>query len=290
MENCEVLKAGISRLKEGTPLELVCIVSSNGSTPRAEGAFMLFAKDGWNVGTVGGGKMEYLAGQEAMELLAKKAGGERRYILSKNDLADIGAVCGGDVQIQYEFLEGESGVHRLEEIEHALEKERPTVYLFGGGHVSVSVSNALSCVSFNTVVYDDREEFANSARFPQAISVICAPYEEMSEHVRLTESDYVLIMTRGHLCDYEVQKQVMRTPACYIGIIGSRSKIHHVTQKLLADGFSQQDIARCHTPVGIPIGAETPEEIAVSIAAELILERARREGRRKVIKNEIVSY
>lgn len=290
MENQEVLDKGIAALQQGTPLELALIVSSQGSTPRGEGAFMLVAQDGKSIGTVGGGKMEFLAEQAAAELLARRESGEHNYILSPNDIADIGAVCGGDVLVKFEFLEGDGGVHRLREIEEELKKERPTVYLFGGGHVSVCVAAALSHVEFNTVIYDDRADFSNPQRFPQSLETISAPYEELFEHITLTDQDYVLIMTRGHLCDYEVQRQVMKTPACYIGVIGSRAKIHHVTEKLLRDGFTQEEIDRCHTPVGVPIGAETPEEIAVSIAAELILERSRREGRRKVKQHEVVAY
>lgn len=290
MENQEVLSKGISALLQGTPLELALIVSSQGSTPRGEGAFMLVAQDGKSIGTVGGGKMEFLAEQSAAEHLARREDGEHNYILSPNDIADIGAVCGGDVQVQFEFLEGDSGVRRLQEMEEELKKARPTVYLFGGGHVSVCVSQALSHVDFNTVIYDDRADFSNPERFPEALKTISAPYEELFEHITLTDQDYVLIMTRGHLCDYEVQKKVMTTPACYIGVIGSRSKIHHVTEKLLRDGFTKEEIERCHTPVGVPIGAEAPEEIAVSIAAELILERSRREGRRKVKQHEVVTY
>lgn len=148
------------------------------------------------------------------------------------------------------------------------------VYVFGGGHVAQELVPLLSRVDFRCVVMDDREEFANKRVFPDAVKTIAGDMECISQYMEIGAKDYVCVMTRGHHYDYLVQKQVLSLKPFYIGVIGSRNKIKFVTNKLLADGFSQEEIDRCHTPIGIDIKAVTPAEIAVSVAGELIRVRA----------------
>lgn len=149
-----------------------------------------------------------------------------------------------------------------------------TVYIFGGGHVAQELVPLLAQLDFRCVVFDDRQEFSNPERFPSACRCITGNFEQLSELIDFHPEDYVCIMTRGHLCDYIVQKQVMQTPVSYIGIMGSRRKRQALREKLLADGFTDEEIDRCKSPIGLSIGAETPAEIAVSIAGELIAKRA----------------
>jgi len=151
------------------------------------------------------------------------------------------------------------------------------VYVFGGGHVSQEVVPVIARVGFRPVVYDDRPEFAEKALFPQAEHVICGSFLELSERITVTPDDYVVIMTRGHQADYEVLTQVLRSGAKYLGCIGSRQKLAFCRDRLLNSGFTEQEYSRLHAPIGLAIGAETPEEIAISIAAELIAVRAGRE-------------
>ena len=148
------------------------------------------------------------------------------------------------------------------------------VYIFGGGHISKSLVPVLYPLGFRTVVVDDKAEFADPARFPLAEQTIQAQFTDYSAIVPIDDSDYVVIMTRGHANDYDVLVQALRTKACYIGMIGSRSKLKTTREKLLADGFSDEDFDRVHAPIGLAIKAVTPEEIAISIAAQLIMERA----------------
>ncbi|MEG0513759.1 MAG: XdhC family protein, partial [Clostridia bacterium] len=129
-------------------------------------------------------------------------------------------------------------------------------------------------LDFSPIVFDDRLEFANTALFPLAERVVLGDFSGIATKVTLTPADYVVIMTRGHHYDHELLTQVLGTPAAYIGLIGSRSKIAHTKSLLFEEGFSEQDFQRVHTPIGLPIKAETPAEIAVSIAAEMILHRA----------------
>lgn len=152
-------------------------------------------------------------------------------------------------------------------------------YLFGGGHVSQRVAPLLAQLDFSPVIYDDRPEFTDPALFPTAASVVCAPFGEALDRLRITAEDEIVIMTRGHVNDLTILTQALRTPAYYIGLIGSRSKIEHTRSMLLSQGFTDADFARVHTPVGLPIKAETPMEIAVSVAAEMILCRAEHEER-----------
>jgi len=152
------------------------------------------------------------------------------------------------------------------------------VFVFGGGHVSQQLAETLARVDFSVFVYEDREAFAQRTLFPAAKDVILAPYGAVLSRIAPGERDSIVILTRGHQGDYEVLRQVLRTKACYIGVIGSRRKAAAANEQLRREGFSEADIGRIHSPIGLSIGAETPAEIAVSIAAELILERAKRTG------------
>ena len=148
------------------------------------------------------------------------------------------------------------------------------VYIFGGGHVSQELVPALSRVDFRCTVYDDRAEFLTKELFPDAEELICGDLSDISKSVTVNENDYIVVMTRGHKFDYILQAQALRTPARYIGVIGSRKKIAVITEKLRNDGFTDADISRVTSPIGLKIAAETPAEIAVSIAAQMIAVRA----------------
>lgn len=146
--------------------------------------------------------------------------------------------------------------------------------IFGGGHVSRALVPILSSIGFPVYVFEDREEFADIARFPAAAGTRLCRMENFLEAFEIIPEDYVVIVTRGHQKDYEVLRQVLSTQAAYIGMIGSRAKVAATKDRLMADGFTKDDLARVYAPIGLPIGAETPEEIAVSIAAEMIQRRS----------------
>ena len=157
---------------------------------------------------------------------------------------------------------------------------RGTVYLFGAGHVSRELVPLLERTDFPTVVWDDRPELARPELFPGAVRVISGGYETAADQLAVTERDYVVVMTHGHQSDQAVLAFALGTKAAYIGCIGSRRKAAAVNQRLLEAGFSQEAVQRIHSPIGLPIGGETPAEIAVSIAAELIACRSALEGRK----------
>lgn len=328
----EFVREILHALEAGQPVELVSVVRASGSTPRGAGAMMAVFSDGRAAGTVGGGSAEFEAQRYAVELL--KTGGEdlRRFRFVQGEAASLGMVCGGDVEVQFQYLspKNEAAISILREIREAcahsadlwlmrrIQDGRVTAmgtagrqgtqhletppahletllgnravydgewfavpvvkagrtYIFGGGHVSQALVPVLAAVDFRPVVYDDRREFADPALFPGAEQVLCGSFLELSEHLTVTPDDYVVVMTRGHQADYEVLTQVLRSGAKYLGCIGSRKKLALCRDKLLADGFTQEEYARLHAPIGLSIGAETPAEIAVAVAAEMIAVRA----------------
>jgi xanthine dehydrogenase accessory factor len=157
----------------------------------------------------------------------------------------------------------------------------PVLYIFGGGHVSLYLARLARTVDFRIVVMDDRAEFANFERFPFADEVLLRPYDRAVEGLSLDENTFVVIVTRGHLHDLEVLRQVINSEASYIGMIGSRRKKNLLFQQLLQEGVPQERLDQIHAPIGLDINAETPAEIAVSIVAELISVRAGRQIRCK---------
>ena len=157
---------------------------------------------------------------------------------------------------------------------------RPVVYIFGGGHVSQKLAPLVSMAGFGLVVADDRPEWANRERFPQAQEIWNEPMDQVLAGRRLGRDSYVVIVTRGHLYDKEVLGQALGQNAAYVGMIGSRRKRNLIYQALSEEGTSQEQLASVYSPIGLDIGAETPEEIAISIVAELVAVRAGKDTHR----------
>ena len=151
--------------------------------------------------------------------------------------------------------------------------KRYMVYIFGGGHVCAALVPALAAAGFPVTVCDERPELAVPERFPQAKQVVCESYEDVFARLRILPEDYIVIMTPGHEADLRVLAQALKTEATYIGCIGSAKKVAHVNARLRELGFTDRDLARIHAPIGLPILAQTPEEIAVSITAQMIFHR-----------------
>ncbi len=152
----------------------------------------------------------------------------------------------------------------------------PVAFIFGAGHIAVPVAHLADLVGFRVVVVDDRAEFANRDRFPRAQEVVAAGVDEAFRRLSIEEDSYIVAVTRGHALDEEVMAEALRTPARYIGMIGSRRKVTAVTERLRKRGFTEEALGRIHAPIGIDIDAETVKEIGVSIVAEMIAVRRRR--------------
>jgi len=253
-EMSEILKEAIERIDKGETIALVTIVEAKGSTPREVGAKMIVGKDGLIAGTIGGGITEAKVIGEAKQAL--KEGKERllNYHLTEKQAAlDEGAICGGEMKVFIDILQ-----------------PKEELLIFGAGHVAVCVSKLAKMLGFKVAVIDDREEFANQDRFPEADEIIVEDLEKALNHIKITSSTYIIIVTRGHLQDQDVLASVIKSEAAYIGMIGSRKKNATVFQRLVEQGISKEELDKVHAPIGININAQIPEEIAVSIVAEII--------------------
>jgi xanthine dehydrogenase accessory factor len=257
----EILKEALGRADRGKTIALITIVETKGSTPREVGAKMVVGKDGLIAGTIGGGITEARVIEEAKQVLKE---GKRKlitYHLTKEQAAlEEGAICGGEMKVFVDVLQ-----------------PKEEVLIFGAGHIAVCVSKLAKMVGFKVTVVDSRKEFANQDRFPEADKIIAEETEKTLKHLKITPSTYIIIVTRGHLKDEEVLGSVIKLGAAYIGMIGSRKKNATVFQRLTKKGISQEELDKVHTPIGIDINAQTPEEIAVSIMAEIIQVRRKKE-------------
>ena len=259
------------RLAQGESLVLVSVEASSGSTPRGEGAMMLVSAQGRIAGTIGGGAVEYRSEQLAREALAAGRSRVERFQLRPNEVQDLGMICGGDVEVSFRYLAGgdEAAIAWAREEEARLTPSG-RVYIFGGGHVAQALVPALAAVDFRCVVLEDREDFCRPELFPGVEETRLIQNGDPAAYAGITAEDYVAVMTRGHKDDLTVQAQALKTPAKYIGVIGSRKKTAAVFAKLRDMGYTDADLQRITTPIGLSIKAETPAEIAVSIAAQLI--------------------
>lgn len=242
--------------KEGTPCALATIVQCIGSAPQKEGAKLLVREDGSTVGTLGGGCLEAEVVQAALMALKDETARTIPFELTERQ---GGLVCGGKVLV---FVEP-----------HIPE---PHLVILGAGHVGKALSKAAGFVGLEVTVVDDRAEYANRDNIVDAETFIVSDFQDVFSHMPVSENTYVVIATRGHLHDYEALKCSLGTRAGYIGLLGSRRKKALLHKKLQSEGYSSEDIERIITPVGLPIGAVTPEEIAISIVAQII--ETRRKG------------
>lgn len=258
-------------LENGEDFVIAKVVDTAGSTPRKKGAWMLVKQDGTSQGTVGGGKLE----AETIKLCRKTFETKEKSKLhhfklntEERDALDMG--CGGDADVLIEYIDAA----HPEEFAAEFNLET-TAYIFGGGHVGEALEPVLRHIHFRTVILDDREEYANSQRFPEADGVrVLDDFAHSFDEIETDENSYIIIVTRGHMGDYDVLRDALKQKSAYVGMIGSKKKNAMLFDMLRKEGFSEEEIGRVHAPIGLSIHAETPEEIAVSIAAEMIQVRA----------------
>jgi xanthine dehydrogenase accessory factor len=295
---------------------LVTIIAETGSSPRSAGSRMLVAKGGRVCGTIGGGPLEYQAVLLAGELLEARVSRIKTYRLYQNDEEDLGMVCGGDVEVYFQFMAGHDAktIGLMQEILSCLENDEDAwlftepggdgrmalyragapplemaggrrifsapvnvagkVYIFGGGHVAQALEPLLSALGFRCVIFDSRPEFTAPALFPTAYDLITGDYLAIFEKITIRPCDYAVIVT--HACDTAVLRQVITRDCAYTGVIGSKRKIAALKALLRAEGIGEEKLNSLHAPIGLPIHSQTPEEIAVSIAGEMIKCRAER--------------
>jgi xanthine dehydrogenase accessory factor len=242
--------------RAGESCALATIVEVRGSIPSYETAKLLVRADGSMAGTIGGGCVEAEVYSAAREVIRTGQSKRLNFTLNQNAASDNGLICGGELEV---FIEPVA--------------PQPCAYIFGAGHISKSLSAVATLVGFNTVVIDDRDTFANRARFPEAGQVVAGEYEEIFPTLPVNASSFIVIVTRGHRDDMRVLRWALGTPACYVAMIGSRRKVISVVKELEKEGVAVEHPERLFAPMGLDIGAVTPEEIAVAVAAEMIAVR-----------------
>ena len=251
--NQEVFAALADALGRGGEVALVTITSSTGSTPQRVGAKMLVFADGRTVGTIGGGCYENDAFWKAREAIKARRPLTVSYELNDDFAQENGLVCGGQMDVFIEPLEA-----------------APDVYVFGAGHVGQFLAKMAHEVGFRVHVIDDREKFASRERFDPGIDVAVEHIPTWLETHQLPPTAYAVVVTRGHTHDLDALRALVKSPMRYVGLIGSKAKVRRIFDALIEEGASPEALKAVHAPIGLDIGAITPQEIAVSILAELI--------------------
>jgi len=235
---------------------LATIVEVQGSIPSHESSKILIRDDGSIVGTVGGGCVEADVWTAAQEVMREEKPRRLHFNLNSQPEYDNGLICGGSLDIFVEPI-----------------LATPTAFIFGGGHVGLYVAKMAKLAGFDIVVADDREAFASPERFPEALQTYAGPWNEIFPKINVNGHSYLVLVTRGHKGDLECLRWAVTTPAHYIGMIGSRRKFLEITKVLEREGVAREKLERVHSPIGLDIGALTPEEIAVAVVAEMIAVR-----------------
>ena len=336
----ELFENIVKTMDAGEDTVLVSIIADSGSVPRGLGARMLIGPRGRICGTIGGGAVEYRSEGLAAEVLKGKSSYSKAFTLRRNEVEDLGMICGGDVRVYFQFLAADNRefyalaknclamfgedkstwlVTELTDEDHwrmaiyerggeadelgigedisyllvsgAVSDEwdgrvfysEPLtipgrVLVFGGGHIAMELVPVLVHLEFRVVVFEDREEFTRPALFPGAEEIILGDFTKLDEKVEIRPEDFVVVVTRGHAFDFDVQRQVLVHDTAYVGVIGSRKKKAAVNARLREAGITPERIDDIYAPIGTAIKAKTPAEIAISIAGQLIEVRSTRMG------------
>ncbi|MGA7193750.1 MAG: XdhC family protein [Anaerolineales bacterium] len=239
--------------KSNESAALCTVVKSEGSTPRHVGSKMLVYPDGKFIGTVGGGDLEHRVSDEALMSLADGKARLLSYNMSDPARGDPG-VCGGQVEVFVEPILSPAAI-----------------VVIGGGHVGKAVAHLAKWLGFRVIVSDDRAEFCNKETIPDADAFYICPMNELPKHMNIDKRTYLILTTRGSSVDAAGLSPLLDSQAAYIGVIGSKRRWATTVKELKARGESEERIARVHSPIGLELQAETPEEIAVSIMAEILM-------------------
>lgn len=242
--------------KAGQKCALATIVEVNGSIPSYESAKILVREDGSFLGTIGGGCVEAEVWNAAREVIDTEKPRHLNFNLGQDAAYDNGLICGGQLNVFIEAI-----------------VPQPHAFIFGAGHISKSLAKVTSMAGFGVTVIDNRESFANRERFPDVEEVVAGEYEDTFPALNINSSSYIVIVTRGHRDDMRVLRWAITTEARYISMIGSKRKVIAVVREFEKEGLPREAFDRIHAPMGLEIGAITPEEISVSVAAEMIAVR-----------------
>lgn len=257
----EILKETIHLLEKGKRVALCIVIEKKGSGPRNPGTKMVVSEEGQTIGTIGGGNLERILIHEALKALNE--GKQRKVTFSlhkgrREGRIETGLICGGELTIFIDVIE-----------------PKPRLIIVGAGHIAWSLAKLADIVGFSLVVIDDNEKLANKERFPMAEKIIVgADFDKLIDKVEIHPRDFVAIVHGEPEHDYLALKKIIKRRPAYIGLLGSKAKVMTLIRRLKEEtGVSDEDLKILHAPLGLDIGAQTPEEIGVSILAELIKER-----------------
>jgi xanthine dehydrogenase accessory factor len=249
----DVLEAALRAELSGEPAALVTVVATEGSTPQKAGAKMLVYPDGRIVGTIGGGCVEAEMTWRARQAIESRKPQMASYELTADQAGEDGLVCGGRMQVFIEPVES-----------------TPTLCLFGAGHVAQPLARMAKAAGFRVEVVDDRVKFASRDRFPEADLVLVEEFAAAASRMTLGRNTYAVVVTRGHKGDGEALQSLIGRGLRYVGLLGSKPKLVHLVAGLEDKGLPPEALGEIRCPLGLEIGAVTPDEIAVSILAEMI--------------------
>ena len=249
----EIYKEILNIFVKGGNAVLATIISAKGHTPRNAGAKIFIKNDGTTVGSIGGGGPEAIVCSEAKEVLKEGVPRIINFDLTKNAKVDVGMICGGKMDVYVEPI-----------------FSKPKLFIFGGGHIAIPLAKISKLSEFRVTVIDNRKEFANTTRFPEVDEVINVDFKKAFSLIKIDTQSYIVIITKCHREDKEVLEMAVKTPATYIGMIGSSKKKDLIFSKLLKKGVKRNKLTDVHSPIGVEINSKTPAEIAISIIAEMI--------------------
>ena len=235
--------------KNGKPAVLATVVKSIGSAPRSEGAKMLVYQNGLIDGTIGGGAVEKVVVDEALKIL----GTSETKLLDYDLGQDLAMSCGGKMTVFLEPL-----------------TPQPQLLIFGAGHIGAALTKIGKMLGFRITVIDNRSEFANKERLPEADTVFAMEYNQAFGELSFSPETFIILVTHRHTHDQEILEYCIQQPFKYLGMIGSKTKVKKALDLLHEKGVSKDLINKIHSPIGLDIGADTPEELAIAIFGEII--------------------
>jgi xanthine dehydrogenase accessory factor len=261
----EIYEILMAMMEKEEPAALVTVVETKGSSPGKLGFKMLVDLQGNTVGTIGGGLVEATAIKEAVEAIKLNTPKHITYSLENDTAAGLGMICGGETTVFIDII---------------ITPE--TLLIIGAGHIAQPLALMGKILGLRVIVVDDREEFSNRERFPTADQCLAGNIEKLLEEIKINENTYLVIVTRGHSYDEKVLEKTINSKARYIGMIGSQKKVATVFQNLLKKGISESKLKDVYAPIGMDIGAKTPEEISVSILSQIISVKNKGKSSRKL--------
>lgn len=295
----ELLQKILQETKAHRSVAFCVVVETSGSTPQGPGAMMIVDYDSHTIGTIGGGCVEAAIRRRAFEIIESKTSELVQIDLNNETASDEGLICGGTMKIAIVFLPRDQWYDDLTNAINLLEEGKPAeiainidanlryrlrleaephLVIAGAGHISRELAQLGTNLGFLVTVIDNRADYANSQRFPAPIQVLVGDIAETLKKHPIHQSTYIVVVTRGHTHDQDALSAVLRSPACYIGMIGSRRKVKLIFETLKEEGFSEDLVKRVTAPIGLPIKAITVQEIAISIMAQLIQVRRENHG------------